>query len=41
MTGDQYSETAVQIADRQEGTVTATEPENPNSSITTHINTMQ
>jgi hypothetical protein len=33
MTGDQYSETAVQITDRKEVAVTATEPENTNGSI--------
>jgi hypothetical protein len=33
-TGDQYSQTAVQITDQQEGTVAATDPENSNSPIT-------
>jgi hypothetical protein len=34
MAGDRYSQSAVCIMDRQEGTLTATEPKNTNSSIT-------
>ena len=40
MTGDQYSETAVQITDWQDCTVTATEHENTNSSITNNQHTV-